>query len=65
LWLLDLFPELDVVRGLRSTRDLLAGLDAGEAERALDRLRATLAAYQAPDGVFFDARTWIITARNG
>jgi SAM-dependent methyltransferase len=54
----------DVVRGLRSTRDLLAGLDAGEAERALDRLRATLAAHQAADGgVFFDARSWIIAAR--
>ena len=54
----------DVVRGLRSTRDLLAGLDAGEAERALDRLRATLAAHQAADGgVLFDARSWIIAAR--
>jgi SAM-dependent methyltransferase len=54
----------DVVRGLRSTRDLLAGLDAAEAERALDRLRATLAAHQAADGgVLFDARSWIITAR--
>ena len=53
----------DVVRGLRSTRDLLAGLEAVEAERALDRLRATLAAHQAPGGVFFGARTWIIAAR--
>jgi SAM-dependent methyltransferase len=53
----------DVVRGLRSTRDLLAGLEAGEVERALDRLRVTLAAHQAPDGVLFDARTWIIAAR--
>jgi hypothetical protein len=53
----------DVVRGLRSSRDLLAGLDAGEAERALDRLRATLAAHQAGDGgVLFDARSWIVTA---
>src|SRR5215470_1359097 len=58
-------PEVafDVVRGLRSTRDLLAGLDAGEADRALDRLRASLAAHQAADGVFFDARSWIIAAR--
>jgi SAM-dependent methyltransferase len=55
----------DVVRGLRSTRDLLAGLDAGEADRALDRLRATLAAHQDADGVFFDARSWIIAARCG
>ena len=54
---------LDVVGGLRSTRDLLAGLEAGEAARALDRLRATLAAHQAPGGVFFDARAWIIAAR--
>src|SRR5215471_14149479 len=53
----------DVVRGLRSTRDLLAGLDAGEADRAQDRLRATLAAHQTADGVFFDARSWIIAAR--
>jgi SAM-dependent methyltransferase len=53
----------DVVRGLRSTRDLLAGLETGEAESALDRLRATLAAHQAADGVSFDARSWIIAAR--
>jgi SAM-dependent methyltransferase len=53
----------DVVRGLRSTRDLLAGLDAGEADRALGRLRATLALHQGADGVFFDARSWIIAAR--
>jgi hypothetical protein len=53
----------DVVRGLRSTRDLLAGLDAGEADRALGRLRATLAVHQGADGVFFDARSWIIAAR--
>ena len=54
---------LDVVRGLRSSRDMLAGLEAGEAARALDRLHATLAAHQAPGGVFFDARAWIIAAR--
>jgi hypothetical protein len=54
-----------VVRGLRSTRDLLTGMDAAEAERALDRLRITLAAHQTRGGVLFDARTWIITARCG
>ena len=59
----DCAVALDVVRGLRSTRDLLAGLDAGETEQALRRLRATLAAHQTGDGVVFDARTWIITAR--
>src|SRR5262249_15143147 len=59
----DSAVALDVVRGLRSTRDLLAGLDGGETEQALRRLRATLAAHQTGDGVVFDARTWIITAR--
>src|SRR5262249_2758383 len=59
----DSAVALDVVRGLRSTRDLLAALDAGETEQALRRLRATLAAHQTGDGVVFDARTWIITAR--
>jgi len=59
----DSAVALDVVRGLRSTRDLLAGLDAGETEQALRRLRATLAAHQTGDGVVFDARTWIISAR--
>ena len=59
----DTGVAFDVGRGLRSTRDLLAALDAGEAERALDRLRVTLAAHRAADGVFFDARSWIIAAR--
>jgi len=59
----DAAVALDVVRGLRSTKDLLAGMDAAAAENALDRLRATLAAHQTGAGVLFDARTWIITAR--
>jgi SAM-dependent methyltransferase len=53
----------DVVSGLRSTKDLLAGMDAGQAESALDRLRATLAEHQTSKGVLFDSRTWIIAAR--
>jgi len=59
----DAAVALEVVRGLRSTRDLLAGMDAAETENALDRLRAILAAHQTGGGVLFDARTWIITAR--
>jgi SAM-dependent methyltransferase len=53
----------DVVSGLRSTRDPLGGMDPGQAEEALARLRAALAAHQTSDGVLFDARTWIIAAR--
>ena len=59
----DAAVALEVVRGLRSTRDLLAGMDAAETENALDRLRAILAAHQTSGGVLFDACTWIITAR--
>jgi len=59
----DAAVALDVVSGLRSTRDLLAGMDAGQAEKALERLRATLAAHLTGEGVLFDARTWIIAAR--
>jgi SAM-dependent methyltransferase len=60
----DVAVALDVVRGLRSTRDLLAGMDEGQAQDALDRLRATLAEHQTGGGVLFDARTWIIAARH-
>ena len=59
----DAEVALGVVRGLRSTKDLLAGMDAAQAQGALDRLRATLAAHQTGAGVYFGARTWIITAR--
>jgi SAM-dependent methyltransferase len=55
----------DVVLGLRSTRDLLASLDAAAAGHPLRRLRATLTAHDTGNGVFFGARSWIITARRG
>ena len=55
---------LDAVLRLRHTSDLLATLDVDTAERALDRLRATLAAHHTSDGVLFDSRAWIVTARS-
>lgn len=55
----------DVVLGLRSTGDLLASLDAAATGAALRRLRATLAAHDTGNGVFFGARSWIIAARRG
>ena len=58
----DATVALDVVSGLRSTKDLLAGMDTAQSVQALDRLRAVLAAHQTGEGVFFDARTWIIAA---
>jgi SAM-dependent methyltransferase len=50
------------VRGLRSVRTALEQMTADEADAALLRLRRTLAAHQRPDGVWFDARAWLITA---
>jgi hypothetical protein len=50
------------VRGLYSVRRALAAMDADGAEAALLRLRRTLAAHQRPDGVWFDARAWLIVA---
>ena len=59
----DVGVALNVVSGLAMPRDLLAGMDEGTAENALERLRATLAAHLTGEGVLFDARTWIIAAR--
>jgi SAM-dependent methyltransferase len=59
----DADVALEVVRGLRSTRDLLAGMDAAAAGDAVARLRALLAAHQTGAGVLFDARSWIVSAR--
>jgi SAM-dependent methyltransferase len=59
----DAAVAFDVVSGLRSTRDLLAGMDPAQAGGALERLRAMLAAHQTGEGVLFDSRTWIIAAR--
>jgi SAM-dependent methyltransferase len=55
----------EAVLALRMPQDLLAGLEPAEAERALDRLRAVLAAHDSSDGVWFDSRAWLITARRG
>jgi hypothetical protein len=38
---------------------------AVERERVLERLRAVIAEHRTPDGVWFDSRAWIITARCG
>jgi hypothetical protein len=41
----------------------LAGMSEAERARAGDRLRVALAAHQSAEGVTFDARSWVITAR--
>ena len=60
-------PDVDtayhIICSFRNTKDLLARLDAGEAERALDQLRRMFAGHLTESGVFFDSRAWIVTAR--
>jgi ubiquinone/menaquinone biosynthesis C-methylase UbiE len=59
----DTASACEAVLRLRMTKDLLAELDAAHTERALDQLRAVLAAHQTGDGVWFDSCAWLITAR--
>jgi pimeloyl-ACP methyl ester carboxylesterase len=59
----DASAALELVRDMKATRDLLARLDSASAQHALNRLRATLAAHQIGEGVLFESRAWIITAR--
>jgi SAM-dependent methyltransferase len=59
----DCDAALDAILRLRHTGDLLATLDAATAKRALDRLRASLAAHDTSDGVLFDSHAWIVTAQ--
>ena len=59
----DVSAALDWVRGFTYTSEVLERLDPATAARALERLRETLAAHLSDDGVWFDSRAWIITAR--
>ena len=60
-------PDVDtayhIIFSFRNTKDFLARLDAGDAERALDQLRRMLARHLTEGGVLFDSRAWIVTAR--
>jgi SAM-dependent methyltransferase len=49
--------------GLNPVQMLLADLDEPTQARALDGLRATIAAHETPDGVAFRSAAWVITAR--
>jgi SAM-dependent methyltransferase len=59
----DVAAALDWVRGFTCTNEVLKRLDPVAAERALKRLRETLAAHASGDGIWFDSRAWIVTAR--
>ncbi len=59
----DVAAALDWVRGFTCTSEALNRLDPAAAERAVGRLREALAAHVRDDGVWFDSRAWIVTAR--
>jgi SAM-dependent methyltransferase len=60
-------PDVDtafhIIGSFKNTKEFLARLDAGAAGRALDQLRRMLDDRCTEDGVLFDSRAWIVTAR--
>ena len=59
----DVATALSWVRGFVCTNEVMRSLDRGSMERTLERLRDTLAAHAGADGIWFDARAWIVAAR--
>jgi SAM-dependent methyltransferase len=59
----DAAAALELVRDMKPTRELLARLDSASAQRAVAQLHSMLTAHEASDGVLFDARSWLVTAR--
>ena len=59
----DLAAALDWVRGFTCTSDVLKRLDPAAATRTVERLREVLATHMSDDGVWFNSRAWIVTAR--
>ena len=59
----DVDAAMDWVRGFACTGEVLKRMDPAAAERALSRLRVALAAHLSDDGVWFNSRAWVVTAR--
>ena len=59
----DVAAALDWVGDYAYTKNVLDPLDPAAAARALERLREMLAAHLSGNGVWFDSRAWIVTAR--
>ena len=60
----DVAAALDWVSGFTSTAEVLKRLDPAAARRAVERLREMLAAHTSDEGIWFDSRAWIVTARH-
>ena len=59
----DVDGALAWVRRFSCTSEVLGRLDAAGVERAVGRLKETLSARLGDDGVQFDSRAWLVTAR--
>ncbi|WP_216911615.1 class I SAM-dependent methyltransferase [Nocardia noduli] len=59
----DVDAALDWVRGFTCTSEISRRLDPDAAARAMQRLRRELSEHLADDGVRFDSRAWLVTAR--
>jgi SAM-dependent methyltransferase len=59
----DVVTALKWVRRFACTNDVMRSLDPVSADRTLERLRETLAAHASADGIWFDARAWLVAAR--
>ncbi len=59
----DVAAALDWVHGFTCTREALKRLDPAAATHAKEELRRVLAEHLHDDGVWFDARAWLVTAR--
>jgi len=59
----DVAVALDWVCGFADVKTTLQQLDPAATERALTRLGRTLEAHARSDGIWFDSRAWIVSAR--
>jgi SAM-dependent methyltransferase len=60
----DVEAAVGWIRGFACTKAALEHLDAASAEGVLERLREAMAAKASAEGVWFDSRAWIVTARS-
>jgi SAM-dependent methyltransferase len=59
----DADAAFEFVSQFAVVQETAARLDVGQRDRALHRLRQLVAAHRRDDGVWFDARAWIVAAR--
>ncbi|MEO5873784.1 MAG: methyltransferase domain-containing protein [Streptosporangiaceae bacterium] len=61
----DVPAALTWIHGFTCTKNILKSLDPAASTRADERLRQALTAHLNDDGVWFDSRAWLVTARAG